>query len=50
MAQHTALTILVIDDNRSFVRGLARLLDRDGYAVDTAANGQRARAPPGAVL
>ena len=31
--------ILVIDDERSFVRGLAHLLRRDGYAVDTADNG-----------
>lgn len=31
--------ILVIDDERSFVSGLARLLRRDGYRVDTAENG-----------
>ena len=31
--------ILVIDDERSFVRGLARILRRDGYTVDTAENG-----------
>jgi DNA-binding response OmpR family regulator len=31
--------ILVIDDDRSFVSGLARILRRDGYTVDTADNG-----------
>ena len=31
--------ILVIDDERSFVQGLAQLLRRDGYTVDTAENG-----------
>ena len=31
--------ILVIDDERSFVSGLARILRRDGYTVDTADNG-----------
>ena len=31
--------ILVIDDERSFVRGLAQILRRDGYIVDTAENG-----------
>jgi two-component system NtrC family sensor kinase len=31
--------ILVIDDERSFVSGLARILRRDGYTVDTAENG-----------
>ena len=31
--------ILVIDDERSFRQGLAQLLRRDGYTVDTAANG-----------
>jgi CheY-like chemotaxis protein len=31
--------ILVIDDERSFVGGLARILRRDGYTVDTADNG-----------
>jgi len=30
---------LVIDDERSFVQGLAQLLRRDGYTVDTAENG-----------
>jgi CheY-like chemotaxis protein len=34
--------ILIIDDEPSFVRGLARLLQRDGYTVDTADNGQHA--------
>src|SRR5882724_903704 len=31
--------ILVIDDEGSFVGGLAQLLRRDGYTVDTADNG-----------
>ena len=31
--------ILVIDDERSFVSGLAQILRRDGYTVDTAENG-----------
>ena len=31
--------ILVIDDERSFVSGLAQILRRDGYTVDTADNG-----------
>ncbi|HEY5864613.1 MAG TPA: response regulator [Candidatus Tectomicrobia bacterium] len=31
--------ILVIDDEQSFVRGLAHILRRDGYTVDTAENG-----------
>ena len=34
--------MLVIDDEPSFVRALAALLRRDGYAVDTADNGSRA--------
>ena len=41
---HTPATILLIDDEVSFVRGLARLLQRDGYTVHTAANGQHALA------
>ena len=32
--------ILVIDDERSFTKGLAQLLRRDGYRVDTADNGK----------
>src|SRR5438552_18797215 len=44
MALHTPLTILVIDDERSFVRVLATLLRRDGYTVDTADNGELALA------
>jgi CheY-like chemotaxis protein len=32
--------ILVIDDEPSFVRALARLLQRDGYRVETAPNGR----------
>jgi CheY-like chemotaxis protein len=31
--------ILVIDDEQSFVSGLAQILRRDGYTVDTAENG-----------
>ena len=37
-------TILVIDDEGSFVRALTRLLRRDGYHVDTAWNGWHALA------
>ena len=44
MALHTPVTLLIIDDDPSFARGLALLLRRDGYSVDTAANGQRALA------
>src|SRR5947199_5030821 len=44
MAPHTAVTILVIDDTPAFVRGLSALLMRDGFLVDTAANGQLALA------
>ena len=44
MAPHTAVTILVIDDSPAFVRGLRALLTRDGFVVDTAANGQLALA------
>jgi CheY-like chemotaxis protein len=32
--------ILVLDDERSFTHGLAQLLRRDGYTVDTADNGE----------
>jgi CheY-like chemotaxis protein len=42
MAPQTPETILIIDDEPGFVRGLARLLRRDGYTVDTADNGQLA--------
>jgi CheY-like chemotaxis protein len=38
------VTILVIDDTPSMVRGLARLLRRDGHTVATAENGNRALA------
>jgi CheY-like chemotaxis protein len=31
--------ILVVDDEQSFTKGLAQLLRRDGYIVDTAENG-----------
>ena len=40
----TPATVLLIDDEASVVRGLARLLARDGTRVDTAADGQRALA------
>ena len=39
MALHTPVTILIIDDESSFARGLALLLRRDGYTVDTVDNG-----------
>ena len=42
MAPQLPGTILVIDDEDSFVRALTRLLRRDGYRVDTARNGRRA--------
>jgi CheY-like chemotaxis protein len=35
---------LIIDDEPSFARGLALVLRRDGYTVDTAGNGQHALA------
>lgn len=44
MAPHIPVTILLIDDEPSFVRGLAQLLHRDGYTVDTAGDGQQALA------
>ena len=44
MPLHPSVTMLVIDDEPSFVRALAALLRRDGYAVDTADNGHRALA------
>jgi CheY-like chemotaxis protein len=44
MIAHPRGTILLIDDEPSFVRALARLLHRDGYRVDTAAEGQQALA------
>lgn len=37
-------TILVIDDEPSITRGLAQLLRREGYRVETAANGRDALA------
>jgi CheY-like chemotaxis protein len=40
----TPVKLLLIDDQPSFVRGLTRLLQRDGYRVETAANGQEALA------
>jgi CheY-like chemotaxis protein len=42
MALQTPVKILLIDDEGSFVQALARLLDREGYTVDTAANGHQA--------
>jgi CheY-like chemotaxis protein len=44
MAPQTPRKILLIDDETSFVRGLAQLLHRDGYIVHTADNGQHALA------
>jgi CheY-like chemotaxis protein len=44
MALPTPVTILVIDDEPSITRGLAQLLRRDGYRVETAANGRHALA------
>jgi len=44
MAPHNAVRVLVIDDDASVVEGLVRVLSRDGYTVETAANGQRALA------
>ena len=39
---HAPLVILLIDDEPSFVRALARLLRQDGSTVDTAADGHLA--------
>jgi len=44
MAPPRPETILLIDDEPSIVRGLTRLLHRDGYTVETADNGRRALA------
>jgi two-component system NtrC family sensor kinase len=44
MAHDTPVTILLIDDEPSFVRALASVLRRNGATVDTAGNGQRALA------
>jgi CheY-like chemotaxis protein len=44
MAPYTSGGILVIDDEVSLVRALARLLQRDGYVVATARNGRPALA------
>ena len=44
IALPTPVTILVIDDEPSILRGLALLLRRDGYQVATAANGHHALA------
>jgi CheY-like chemotaxis protein len=44
MAPPTLGSILVIDDELSIVRALARLLQRDGYVVATARNGRDALA------
>ena len=40
----TPVKLLLIDDQPSFVRGLTRLLHRDGYTVETVANGHEALA------
>jgi DNA-binding response OmpR family regulator len=42
MALHQSVMVLIIDDEPALVRGLTRVLDRAGYSVDTAANGQLA--------
>jgi CheY-like chemotaxis protein len=42
MTPQPLLALLLVDDEPSFVSGLARLLRRDGYTVGTAANGQSA--------
>jgi CheY-like chemotaxis protein len=39
MAPHTPRSILVIDDEPGIVRALTRLLQHDGYVVETAGNG-----------
>ena len=44
MALPTPVTILVIEDEPSLVRGLALLLHRDSYRVATASNGRHALA------
>ena len=42
MTPHPPFTILLIDDEPSFVSALARLLRHDGSTVDTAADGHGA--------
>ena len=44
MIPHVLERILIIDDEPSMVRALARLLARDGYIVATARNGRHALA------
>ena len=44
MAVPPPTTILVIDDEPSLLRGVARVLRREGYTVATAANGRYALA------
>jgi CheY-like chemotaxis protein len=44
MAHDTPVTILLIDDEPSFVRALASILRRNGATVDTADNGHQALA------
>ena len=44
MAPPNSWRVLVIDDESSVVNGLVRILSRDGYTVETAANGQQALA------
>ncbi len=42
MAPHASVTILLIDDEPSFVSALGQLLRRDGSTVDTATDGHAA--------
>ena len=44
MASPLPIAILVIDDEPSLLRAMARLLRREGYTVATAANGRYALA------
>ena len=44
MALQTPARLLIIDDEPGFTRGLAQLLRRDGYCVETVGNGQAALA------
>jgi CheY-like chemotaxis protein len=44
MALHPVGAILLVDDDPSVLRALARLLRRDGYQVETACNGREALA------
>jgi CheY-like chemotaxis protein len=42
MLPQTSLRVLVVDDEPSMLSGLTRVLQRDGYTVQTAAHGQEA--------